>query len=437
MTTPLMTWNIKQARWFIKYRKKQYTIGPTKLGTAPTKEASVRAANEWWKNKREKLDELAAAQATKPDPRLVLERDYASATGDLEAAAVYQRMIDAGEADDHGVSPNWTVQMEKVAVVARLKKNDPDATITANVKDFLESKRRSITLKEVSAARWDSLRQGLEQFRDWIGGERPLDSITEDALVKYRNHLIGRIEVGEIGTFTARDRLDTVRQFARDRWKLRKLTERPRNLEDKQLIIKVRLGKVRTFTADEIKTLLAEASERTRLYLLLMLNCGYLQTDIAELTPDDLRNGYIEKKRHKTENHPNVPTVKYKLWKETLELLEKHKSTTDPEHLLTTETGTPLKQSRIKTNGRMHKTSAITEAWKRLRKKTKIDKPVKLIRKTSADLLDKHPEYGRYAIHFLGQSPRGVALKFYLTPPTQAHFDAAIAWLGQQFGVGV
>jgi len=217
---------------------------------------------------------------------------------------------------------------------------------------------------------------------------------------------------------------------------LHKLDNLPRNVESKEFAIKVKTPKAKTFTTEEIKALLSKCSERTRLYLLLMLNCGYLQSDIADLQQDevDWRGGYIERKRSKTRKHEGVPTVRYKLWTETFDLLKKHRSK-DADRVLLSETGEALRKVWIKGNGKAGKTSAISEAWKRLAKKTKTDKPVKLIRKTSASLLDKHPEYGRYTIHFLGQSPRGVAMKHYLTNPPQDQFDTAVGWLATQYGV--
>jgi hypothetical protein len=67
MTTPSITWNAKQQRWFAKYHHKQYTVSPKILGTAPTKEASVRAANDWWRDKRKELGALAT-ETGKPTP---------------------------------------------------------------------------------------------------------------------------------------------------------------------------------------------------------------------------------------------------------------------------------------------------------------------------------------------------------------------------------
>ena len=77
----------------------------------------------------------------------------------------------------------------------------------------------------------------------------------------------------------------------------------------------------KTFTIDEIKILLAGAKGRTKLFLLLMLNTGANQRDIAELKPSEVNweTGRIIRKRTKTHKRGNVPVVNYKLWQETFD----------------------------------------------------------------------------------------------------------------------
>ena len=69
------------------------------------------------------------------------------------------------------------------------------------------------------------------------------------------------------------------------------------------------------FTVDEVKTMYAKATPRMRLYLLLALNGGFTQIDIATLTHNmvDLDKGVISRDRNKT----SVPQG-CKLWPLTL-----------------------------------------------------------------------------------------------------------------------
>lgn len=52
----LMTWQSRQRRWIKKHRGKQYVVSCRQLGTAATKDASLQAANEWWKQRQKELD---------------------------------------------------------------------------------------------------------------------------------------------------------------------------------------------------------------------------------------------------------------------------------------------------------------------------------------------------------------------------------------------
>ena len=73
--------------------------------------------------------------------------------------------------------------------------------------------------------------------------------------------------------------------------------------------------------------MLGAADERTELYLLLGLNCGFYAVDIGTLLKEgvDLGAGRIKRKRTKTRDRSHdVPEVDYLLWRRTRDLLEKH-----------------------------------------------------------------------------------------------------------------
>jgi hypothetical protein len=167
-----------------------------------------------------------------------------------------------------------------------------------------------------------------------------------------------------------------------------------------------------------------------------MANAGFTQTDIAELRDDevDWSGGRIVRKRSKTRDHQDVPTVDYKLWSSTLELLRQYRS--GGEIVLLTETGNRWAYE-VMLDGKMKSTDNIASNYTHLKRKLKSKgfdaKPLKLIRKTSASLLGSHEVYGRFTSHFLGHSPRSIADKHYVRPD-QHLFDEAIGWLGQQYG---
>ncbi len=177
--------------------------------------------------------------------------------------------------------------------------------------------------------------------------------------------------------------------------------------------------------------------ELLKLFVLLMLNIGAYQVDIARLTRDqvDLKKGRIERKRSKTENCPNVPVVNYRLWKKTAGLLEKFLNTdkSNPFALLNGN-GQALQQKFIGEDDKGKKVCNITTTYKRLKARLKLHHSLGQLRKTSADLLYNNPKFRPLHVLFLGHAPRTIAERFYVNDDPKT-LDAAIKWLGTQYGV--
>ena len=129
------------------------------------------------------------------------------------------------------------------------------------------------------------------------------------------------------------------------------------------------------FDKDEIKALLAKASNRTKLYILLMLNCGMTQKDIADLlvTEVDWKEGRIIRKRSKTADEENVPTVNYKLWPETFRLLKQERAAESKDRVLLNSNGGPIWTEKITKDGKYQKTDNVKSAFDRLRTEKKIE----------------------------------------------------------------
>jgi integrase len=157
------------------------------------------------------------------------------------------------------------------------------------------------------------------------------------------------------------------------------------------------------------------------------------QVDISDLRHEevDWKAGRIIRKRSKTKDHDNVPTVNYPLWPSTLELLKKHKSS-DPERVIVNRSGGPLKAEALQA-GKFSKRDAIGSAFLRLCEEASIEGlTFKHLRKTGASTLRKHRDYKTYDWIYLGHSPRNIAERHY-SEESQDLFDEAIRWLGKQF----
>lgn len=530
----LMTWVSAQKRWTKKYRGTTHSVSCRQLGTAPTKEASTTAANEWWERRRAEIDARNAPVVIPPDPaNRVLQEVFANrSVHELramvergQAAELLLQVLDGASTFGHeaegtvevvpevvledgtvipagevacGPAPDTKAVLESVkqgelvplpvidrilapwktgplseggrtAIVERLTgklgRTEPvesSRQIGPQVDSWLRVLRSKVAAGGIDVGRYDAYRANLNLFRNWADAHDAqtglpncpsLDAISAVVLEQYHSHLLER--VGErkrdgkphgMSADYAKSVWATVKMFV-ERLTDHGLIVRPGNL--RKLRITAPPKAVPTFATAEVRTLVGGCdgfSERTKLYLLLMVNCGLYQSDISDLTDDevDWTKGTITRRRSKTRrNDPNGPTVTWKLWPETFELLTKNRNTDDGiqdeygrVRVLVTAAGGPLVPTGLKDNGNATRTDNVKSAYRRLCDRLGVPvKPLKYLRKTSATLLQGHKEYKFYAQFFLGHSPRTVADKHYVVP-SQTEFDAAVDWLRRQYLAG-
>jgi len=375
---------------------------------------------------RRELESLACYLG---DATVMLELDMDDAKPG-HAVRVWQRLVRTGELD-------------------RIKASKNDGPISKTVKgvvaEFMTRQRAKMRSDAITPSRYDHLRRCLEHFVKCVGGNSLVEHINGQTIEAYHTDLIGKIGIGKDKWTpdTAIQYLVAAKQFVRWAWTTERLPNLPRNIDSKDISIQVPAKAVKTFSVDEIGVLMAHASERTKLYLLLCLNCGFTQVDVSDLKPDELdwERGYITRKRSKTTDVANAPKVSYPLWTETLRLLKKFGQRSG-ERVLLNEDGGPLRVEDVKeVNGteKYSKTDNVASAYYRLIRKLKAKKLIahkclKQLRKTSPSMLESNSKYDHLARHFLGHSPRGVADKHYISPD-QILFDEAVKWLGQQFNI--
>lgn len=210
-----------------------------------------------------------------------------------------------------------------------------------------------------------------------------------------------------------------------------RLIELPRNLGDVKLSFKVSVKKIRRYSAEEVRAELKGLSDRLRLYSLLALNCGMLGVDMATIAWSelDMKEWRITRKRTKTGDHENVPEVSYKLWPCTVKLLKKYLSKHDT-YVLTSMTNTLLWEAWIDDQGNPKKKDLISVQWRR--KEHKI--ALKDFRSIGSTVIGDHKDYGRYASHYLGQSPMTIADRHYVAP-SPALFDEILLYVGKELGL--
>ncbi len=321
-------------------------------------------------------------------------------------------------------------------VLAKLRGEGGPKTVAQAVTTYVQRQRARQVAGNVSMAHSEIIQRCIEHFQKHVGGAVAVANLTAQHLTSYHSALMEQVGKGWSQPYAKRY-LGVAKQFIRWCWENELLASLPRNMQSKDLAIADRPAKITPFSDDEIKALLDAAPDRTKLYLLLALNCGYTQQDIADLEhcQVDWKKGRITRKRSKTKNSVGVPTVSYKLWRETFTLLKTLRSS-DPVRVLLNADGVPLKTEHIDSKGKYKKSDNIKTAYFRLcrgKLKQKKSKPLKMLRKTSPSRLE-NSKYASCARWFLGHAPRSIADRSYIAPP-QDYFDEAILWLGKQYGI--
>jgi len=310
-------------------------------------------------------------------------------------------------------------------------------TVGTHVESYLATKLAKVKAGHLTAGRYDPIRSHLHHFRDWLGASTAVTSISGKVLTDYHGELLTAISEERLSAAYTRDRLSSVKSFVQWLWRIEAIEELPRVLApgSNDLRISRKTSTPEVFTIEEVKTLLASATDRTKLYLLLMLNTGSTQKDLSDLLPAevDWKNGTITRKRSKTAKHKGVPTVTYVLWKETFRLLQQERSS-DAATVLVNHEGTPLKVEEIDDEGKLKKIDNVASAFSRLKRKKGIKKPLKYFRKTSANLIKSNKDYRGLEVLFLGHAPATVEERHYTQAPQQL-LNEALAWLGKQYGI--
>ncbi|MGB7159335.1 MAG: site-specific integrase [Tepidisphaeraceae bacterium] len=270
----------------------------------------------------------------------------------------------------------------------------PNARTLRSAAEAFANKMRARRLSISHVSRFEAV---FKQVYEVLPEETPLDQLDEAKLVAVVSHFTGRPTSKLTGKPLAVDSIKRVFQYTKallddmdgDAWK------GPRRW---QKLFKVRWASLMTpaeqkkqaqgkdtFTDNELKELYALASDRTRMLMLLGLNCALPQKEIATLQLDDidLKDGVIDRIRHKTRGTAAVRT-RWVLWPETLKLVKAHLVPAN-EHGLAfmSEQGQPLVNNAARTD-------SIALAWARLlahaEKKEKKVRPFSFgtLRKTSS-----------------------------------------------------
>jgi integrase len=325
---------------------------------------------------------------------------------------------------------------DRIECQRRLNEGAGDDTLVAWAETYLKKQRERCFAGEISAGRYNAVDTCTKFFRDWLGGDTPVKSVTGRTLSKYHTFLLEQVTAGSCASGYALDRMSIAKSLIRWLWEQDAIDSLPKNITSSELRISRVASTPKVFSIEEVGQLLMMSTGRTRLYVLLAMNTGMTQKDIADLRDDqvDWTKQRLTRKRSKTQKHTGVPTVTYKLWTETFDLLEKYRSGAD--RVLLNRQGEPLHRAWIDENGKFKKIDNIKSAYFRLMTKLDFTKPLKLLRKTSPSLIDDDPRFRGLGELFLGHAPNTVADKHYIQKSETA-LDEAIDFLRATYRIEI
>ena len=297
------------------------------------------------------------------------------------------------------------------------------------VEDFGEKYLQSCFTKyergDLKPASFEKTRISVCHFVDYLQTGLLLSMLSETQLDDYRNYTLSL----PISAATQKSRLATVRAMMRWGYRMSFIDQIPRNLDDQYSRITIPEPVVNRFSLEEINILYSAASERTKMFMLLGLNCGFGQTDISELRVGevDIEQGRIVRKRTKTAIHSE-----FKLWPLTVEMLKLYGNLDgDPnDRLFLSKSGHPLVREYF-IDDKFKRTDAIRSAFFRLMKKTKVPnhRGFYSLRKTAASEIEAiDPAVTEM---FLAHSEKG--MKRHYAERDWARLDAATMKLSKAF----
>lgn len=449
-------------RWTIMYKSVRYRFSCTQLKCARTKEGSYQAANEAWDKKKAQIDASSNTSA---------QLNYDDICKARELVQIEQKISYAQQ--------NMPDKVKELKIIKDLiKKSDPGDYIIQDCEaesgNPMAEIRENIRIADMCGIHvtmshgaypplvndlfgrgkvWKDRinRQKAPSERFMFGNcvklfleeqsrnARPstylelskyIGLITNEAGIWSDQYDVSKINTETVNNFskwlysknytpgTHNKILGFFRRFVN--WTVEDglLTDLPSNLFKKTLRKKITVKKVRSF--DNVIEQINDLPIRIRFWTILAFNCGMGPVDLGSVTWEDIdqNNWTLTRRRVKTSDHKETPDVTYKLWPETIKLLQTlpHRSG----HLFLTETGTPLYKSAYDTQSSNGSTTVITtdlfsSYWNKLAKKPTFT--LGKIRSIGSSIIENEPSgkfVSKHSVLYNGRMPRNIDEKNYL-----------------------
>jgi hypothetical protein len=203
-----MTWVAESRRWRKLYKGKWYSVSCKQLGTAGSKEASCKAANDWWDGQKRLAD---SAPPTEADLRANAFKVWSMVQdwGQLNEAS-REKLVDSLV----GVGQYQKIKAQAEQVVASaVKAAPPDRTVQAQVKGWKTLLHSACQSGQMSEGRFDGYCRNIGTFMAWVGPETAIDAIDEARLEGFFNHLTVHVGAQKYSPNYAHTLMMTAKQF--------------------------------------------------------------------------------------------------------------------------------------------------------------------------------------------------------------------------------
>lgn len=460
----LMTWEgSPNYRWSKMYKGTRYRVSCDDLRAPRTKEGSYLRANDWWLKKLAQLDvqridperqEILDAIQTKLDyaanhaPELVEElqatREAAltEVPGEIVASDAdvirdnmeIARMVGVVIPED--LDPEFAQQWfgDRRLWQERLKNHrttETNRTVGFQLEKFLEEVK--LSQKPKTFLEFSSYLRSTLGTDVWTA-ETSVDNVDEQTISRHYHWLANR----NLVPVSHNKYLGFFRRFVGWLYSSGLIDNEPRNLREKSHRKKKVHKPIKKF--ENIREEVDSLDAPFRLWVLLGLNCGMTPADLGEITWDTDVDGYpqidtqkwiLTRRRVKTGDQPQVPTVRYKLWPETIKELKK--LPTRKGLLFLTSNKTPMYETKYQANGKPTKKDLFSDYWQDIK-----DKPsftLGKVRSISSTQLKKRPSYRGYVDYFLAHAPGKLSDQDYSAEDDDAFFEA-LEFIRKALGFG-
>jgi len=432
------------------FKGRRYRISCDDLSAPRNKEGSYSAANRWWTEKRKNLDAAASksehqgaiedldrkisyARTHEPEalPNLEELRKKTSVLKpfedpELPDAESIQRNVAAARLFGITIPPDldqvvlqhffgdrrvWNDRMKRTPSIS------PDKTFARNLEDFLKESKPSqepATYSELSR----NLKKLFEGKDKFLEPTADISCINESLVSRHSQWLHSR----NLDSTTHNKYLGFFRRFVVWLFQTKRIDQLPRNLDSKTHGKKKQHKAVAVYQG--VREVLRKLPEKQRLWALLCLNCGMTNVDLGGLEWADItKEGEIWilcRRRVKTGKNPKIPTVRYKLWEEVIDLLANIKPENPVGHIFTMRNGKPLYRHTFNEEGIATKYDGFGVCWKRMKNKPEI--PLAKFRSIAATELKK--DHRDLVSYYLGHAPTTVADKHYAAESDGPFFEA-------------